>query len=324
MIKKAKVLSAFLGAFGKTIVSGGGPGIRWRPVREQLKRLSAGHMRFWARNLHLYLEEDLQLVIHSVEADLAVHDPEVPIIPERKDSYDFRVIAGHIAMSEETLSRILTRYVLAKGPLEDAELSLPGDRLVLQARVRKGAFRVPIRLEAVPAIDARGMIALTPLRIAIGNLGVGGVMQLLRVDLASLIELPAGSPLEIRGNTVLLDPEGIIPEPRTLGSPTEVALAPGWLHLYYHPGTEADPPPLLEGGAANYLYCIGHDLLIGKMLLGDACFQVVNKEPADHLDFSLERYRLQLSQGESSLKPGGEVLARIPNLDGLSSSLTTP
>ena len=130
------------------------------------------------------------------------------------------------------------------------------------------------------------------------------------------MRLAPDGPVRTVGNRMCIDPEHIFPKPRSQGRPAALTLEPGFLVLDYATEEPIGPPPLVENEQSAYLFCLGHALLVGKMYMQDAVFQVVPRNPdAAHLDFSLHDYRKQLAAGESTMKAHGELVVRLPNLE---------
>jgi hypothetical protein len=283
---------------------------------ERLAEIEEGSMRIWAHNVSLYFDDDVVLRLKGFVADLQVLDPTTPFIPELKDSYVINIREGQIRLSAASLEALMGRYMLpaAGSPLKDARLSISGERMILRAKVRKFGLDVPITMESEVSVGPEGMIELLPQRLAVSEVGIGGVIRLFNLDLDRLLELPPDAPLRVSGNQITIDPAGIFPSPKASGRPTAVRIERGELVLAYTSPSPAEGAPLLDPHAPNYMVCMGHDLLVGKMMMHDAHFQIVNQDPASHLDFSLDHYRSQLAAGSSSLHAGDQLLVRLPNL----------
>lgn len=310
---QAQILSAFVQAFGRTLITQK----RTTPQEQALAEIAPGAMRVWAQNARLFFDDAVVLKLRDFVADMQVKDPDRPLIPELKDSYVFAIRQGQIRLSAPSLEALLNRYVLpaAGHPLMDARLSITGDRLVLRGKIHKMGLTLPITLESEVSVGPGGLMELLPHRIALSEVGIGGMIKLFNLDLESLMDLPHDGAFRVRGNQITVDPAEIFPSPKAIGRPTAIALERNELVLTYTPEAPIDPPPLIAPEAPNYMLCLGHDLLIGKMMMHDAYFQIVNQDQANHLDFSLEHYREQLAAGNSSLHSGDQLLVRLPNLD---------
>jgi hypothetical protein len=313
--RKARELSAFAKAFYQTLFTGHPPS----PAEKELASLPEGRSRIWARNLHLYYDDAVVLKIRELVADMRVHDVGYPLMPDRKSTYSIVIHRGEIRLSAESLEVLLNRHVLHKSdlPLYDARITLTDEHLLLHAKLRwKLNIPLPVVLECrlLPVEDGRVVLLVEHLRAA--EIGLGGLMGFLRLDLEGLFPTSASAGMSIRDNRIFIDTLAALPEPRAEGRPVAARLDRGDLVLSYEPEEPLDPPPpLIDSTAPCYILGVGHDLLIGKMLMKDAYYQVVSRDGAMHLDFALEGYRAQLAAGNSTLSNDGAVLVRLPNLD---------
>jgi len=315
--RKARELSAFAKAFYQTLFTGHPPS----PAEKELAALPEGRSRIWAKNLHLYYDDAVVLKIREMIADMRVHDPGYPLMPDRKDAYSIVIHQAEIRLPAASLEALLNRHVLPHSdlPLHDARVSIVGDRLILHAKLRwRLNLPVPIVLECqLLPVDA-GRIVLLVERIRAAEIGLGGLLSFLHLNLESLLpqSQEGTGGMTVEENRLYIDPIATLPEPRSEGRPTSVHLERGELVLKYEPEDELDPPPpLIDPQAPCYVLGVGHDLLIGKMLMKDAYYQVVSRDGAKHLDFALAGYRRQLAEGNSTLSNDGGVLVRLPNLN---------
>lgn len=315
--RKARELSAFAKAFYQTLFTGHPPS----PAEKELASLPEGRSRIWARNLHLHYDDAVVLKIRDLVADMRVHDMSYPLMPDRKESYSIVIHQGVIRLPAASLEALLNRHVLHKSdlPLYDARVSISGDRLILHAKLRwRLNLPIPLVLECLVLPIEDGRVVLHVDRIRAAEIGLGGLLGFLNLNLEALMpNSPEGAAgMTVRDNRLYIDPIAILPEPRSEGRPSTVTLERGELVLTYAPEEALDPPPpLIDPQAPCYVLGVGHDLLIGKMLMKDAYYQVVSRDGAKHLDFALEGYRRQLAAGNSTLSNDGAVLVRLPNLD---------
>lgn len=310
---QAQILSAFVQAFGRTLITQK----RTSAEVQALAEIAPGSMRVWAENARLFFDDAVVLKLRGFVADLQVKDPDRPLIPELKDSYVFAIRQGQIRLSAASLEALLNRYVLpaAGHPLKEARLAISGDRLVLRGKVHKMGLDLPITLESEVSVGPGGLMELLPHRIALSEVGIGGMIRLFKLELESLMDLPSEGAFRVEGNRITVDPAEIFPSPKAIGRPSAVTLERNELVLSYASEQAIEPAPLIDPEAPNYMLCLGHDLLVGKMMMHDAYFQIINQEPASQVDFSLEHYREQLAAGNSSLHSGDQLVVRLPGLD---------
>ena len=317
LAQQAAVFSAFLQAAGKTLMTGLGQ----TAAERQIEVLPKGRMRVWASNVRLHFDDQVVLNLDDVVADIQLDDPEAPLIPERTDQYAFHLLKGRVRLKAATIESLLGRYLFAGAglPLANPRVSLDDRGMRLDADLSWGMVNVAITLAGPLERGPRGTIDLVAARVQAAGWGLGPLLGLLRTDLERVLPVPPGGALAVSGNRLELDAEKIFPNPRAQGHPTEIAVAGGDLVLTYDTDEELREPPLIDQDAPAYLFCLGHNLLVGKMFLNDAVFQVVPRSAeADFVDFSLQDYRKQLAAGESTLKQHGELLVRMPSMDEIS------
>jgi hypothetical protein len=72
------------------------------------------------------------------------------------------------------------------------------------------------------------------------------------------------------------------------------------------------PPP--DSAAPNYMYLLGGTLRFGKLYMVRADMQIVDLQPADPFDFSIDRYSTQLVAGYSKNQPDMGLEVFMPDL----------
>jgi hypothetical protein len=322
----AKVLSAFVQAFSKTLMSGRSTA---KSITAQIQDTPEGVSRLWARNAKMVMEEGIALLIDQLQAEIHVTDPLTPLIPEKKESYAFHIQRGRIGMDAESLSTLMNRYAFPAGtrsPLYDFRISLPEGRLQMQATFRVNRFMsIGISLAATMTVNPDGLLILTPVEIRSGSIPIDKIMGLLGVQMSRLMPAEAASAFVVEGDRIFINPVGLFPAPKTTGLLVHAEVTGDHLVMTYDNGASPVDPPLIETDSPVYLAMLGHDLLVGKITMTDVCLQMVPLDPAaTWVELSMPHYRAQLAQGESSLKFGDELLYRIPTVADLQAMPTRP
>jgi hypothetical protein len=318
-VKRGKLLrtlaevAEFWKAAGHVLVDG----LTHTSAERQLAALPPGRMRVWAKQVRLFFDPEVVLHLEDLTAEIAVDDPDLPLIPEKTDQYSFHLVSGTLRLSAASIQGLLGKYLFpATGiPLHNPKVTLDERGMRLAAELSWGPVTVPITLAGPMRLADGGALELVAARVEAAGWGLGPLLGLLRTDLERVLRLSHDGPVHAAGNRLRIDPERIFPSPRAKGRPVAVSVEGGDLVLHYASAEPPPAPPLLTLDHGSYLFCLGHSLLVGKMFLHDAVFQVVPRDPEiDILDFSLTRYRQQLAAGESTMKPHGELLVRLPNL----------
>ncbi len=313
----AKVFAAFVKAFGDTFRAGAK---LQQSVTAQLGTVPPGTSRLWARNARLILEEGIAILVDELQAHLRVLDVNAPLIPEKPESYLFNIHRGRMAMDGASMSNLMNRHAFPPGvpaPLSDVRVTLADGQLAMTAAFRPTRFlQMEITMRLSVAVSEDGRIALLPTEIRAQGLPVDKLMSLLGVELGRL--MPVGGKMAFEHGRILINPVGMMPSPVATGKLVAAEITGDHLVMSYDDGQPAIAPPLAEPDADSYIAMLGHDLLVGKIMMKDVCLQMVPLEAEAHwIEFALPHYRAQLAAGESSLRYGDELLYRIPSVASL-------
>jgi hypothetical protein len=291
-------------------------------VVAQLHETPEGTARLWALNAKLMMEEGITLLLDRLQAEIVVHDPLSPMIPEKRDSYDFNIQVGRMAMDETSISTLMNRYAFppeVRSPLYDIKVSLPEGLVVLDGTLRLNKFMaIALHMVNAVAVTADGLIEMTPIEIKSGALPVDKIMNMLGMEIGKM--MPGGDTTAMRfeGDRILIDPTGLFPAPKARGTLVHAEVTGEHLVMTYDNGAPPIDPPLMEPDAKSWIAMLGHDLLVGKVTMQDVNLQMVPLDPlAGWVEFSLPNYRAQLAQGESSLKFQDELLYKLPAVSSL-------
>ena len=313
---QAKVLSAFVQAFSKALMTGRS---NHKAIVAQLHETPAGVSRLWAKSTKLIMEEGIALLIDQLQAQIEVFDPLTPMIPEKRESFAFHIQRGRIGMDAESISTLMNRYAFPPGtrsPLYDFHITLPEGKLQLEATFRVNRMvAIGISMTAAIGVTREGLVELTPLELRSGSIPIDKIMGLLGVQLARLMPNDEATAFQVVGDKIRINPVGLFPAPKTTGHLIHAEVTGAHLVMTYDNGTDPIDAPLMEPDAGAYLAMLGHDLLVGKITMTDVCLQMVPLDAhSTWLEFSMPHYRAQLAQGESTLKFGDELLYRIPTV----------
>lgn len=320
--QQAQVLSAFMRAFRTKLLKGKS---HHAAVTAQLHDIPEGHSRMWAKNAKLVMEEGITLLLDQLQAEIVSLDPLTPMIPEERESYTFNIQLGRMAMDEGSLSTLMNRYAFPaaqRSPLYNIRVTLPEGMLVIDGTFRVNRWMtLALHMSNAVAVTAEGMIEMTPIEIKSGAIPVGKIMDTLGMELGRFLPQTSQSAMRFEAGKILVDPTGLFPAPKASGKLIHAEVTGDHLVMTYDNGAPPMQPLLLEPDAPSYIAMLGHDLLVGKVMMKDINLQMVPLDPlAGWVEFSLPSYRWQLAQGESSLKFEDELLYKLPPV----ASLKTP
>ncbi|MEB3188362.1 MAG: hypothetical protein VKP72_13085 [bacterium] len=281
--------------------------------------LPEGTMRLWARKVALALEPDVVLQLEDLVCDLVANDPMAPLRVEDPETYRFRFLSGRMRLSLHTLEVIMNRHVLpaAGYPLRDARLSSEHGRLVIRGVATWMNLPLPVTLETLPSVGDGGHLFFEVKHFAVRDVGVGGFLRFVGLDLESLVTLRSQGAFEIAGDHMRLDPLAVFTRPAAEGHPSEVLLLRDGLEFVYRTDENLGSPLWIDEAASSTLLGMGHPMEVGPMVLQQTHYQVVPLVSSDRLELSVPRHREQLAGGNSTLTRQDTLLIRMPSLGGL-------
>jgi len=157
-----------------------------------------------------------------------------------------------------------------------------------------------------------------PTTMKIGSLDGMGLMKAVGVHLSNLLDTRKAHGVRVDKDDLLLDPVQLLPPPAIAGRVVAVRVEPGKLVQIFGDSiaSRAQPPPLTPPDTAsrNYMYFSGGTLHFGKLFMVHADMQIVDLNPADPFDFSIDRYNDQLVAGYSKNRPDLGIEVYMPDI----------
>jgi hypothetical protein len=138
-------------------------------------------------------------------------------------------------------------------------------------------------------------------------------MTLLDIDLGKLIREGKVSGVTAQEDVLILDLGKILRPPTYEGKVVSVRLE-GNTIVQIFGGSDAKPAKNTRG---NYMAFRHNRLRFGRLLMNDADLILIDMDPADPLDFFLERYKEQLSTGYTKLTAESGLRVYLRDYDKL-------
>jgi hypothetical protein len=244
-----------------------------------------------------------QIAVHILHLQGLVLPTQRKGIPVFDDVHSFTLAIrfAEIAISTEVLSHILNHAVFAApdAPLKDITVTTVGSSLRVHGKLH-GKGDIPFATEGSATATPEGSIRLQPRTVNVVQVSVKGLMDLLGLKIAQLINADKVRGVRLEGNDLLLDPAPLIPPPHIEGRVTEVRIAGEHLLLVFGTKPPAGVPPLHSG---NYMALHGGQLRFGKLTMVDADVVLIDMDPQDPFDVSLAHYKDQVVAGYTQMTP---------------------
>jgi len=253
------------------------------------------------RNVSLHLADGIVLDVRALDGEFVSHAAGGPPIFDDPRSYTLKMRTADLGMDAASLTALLRLGLASRpSPLSDVRVTLENGELHAAGKLHKG-LTVPFSMTATVSAAADGSLRLHATKLKAVGVPVKGLLDLLGLDVASLMKMPAESGIRADGDDLLLDTAAMLPPPRTEGRLQRVAIAGNRLTMRMTgPGAPpARPATLPVPSARNYLYFFGGAIRFGKLTMSDADMQLVDADPSNPFDFDPAHYDDQLVAGYS-------------------------
>ena len=204
-------------------------------------------------------------------------------------------------MTTDSLANVLNQYVFAASdaPLKGLSVTAEGNTLKVKGKLHS---KGDISFETVGTLSAtpEGQIRIHTEKVRAAHLPVKGLMDLLGLKIADLINTKKVRGVRSEENDLILDPEQILPPPHIEGRITAVRIEGNQIVQVFGNKLKADSTPAFSG---NYMAYRGAQLRFGKLTMSDTDMILIDMDPKDPFDFYLDHYRDQLVAGYTKITP---------------------
>ena len=259
------------------------------------------HCGIEMRNVALRVADGVVLNVRTLDGEFVSRSAVRPPVFDDPGSYVVRMRSADLSIDGASLTQLL-RLALADrpSPLRQVTVRIENGMVKADGKLQKGVA-VPFSMSASVSASSDGMLRLHAARLKAAGVPVKGLLDLIGLDLADLMKMPAGTGIRADGDDLLLDTTALLPPPRMEGRVSSVAITGSRLVLRMT-GAGAPPkrpqtPPL--PAARNYLYFYGGSIRFGKLTMTDTDMQLIDQNPATPFDFFPAHYEDQLVAGYS-------------------------
>ena len=268
------------------------------------------------RNVAFDIGRGISLDITRLRGELRSKQQGSPIAFDDKTSFVIHIASAEVGLTMQSLDSLMNGYVFAYrgAPLKNLTFSTDSGRLVQAGTLHK-VVNIPFRITAVMSMTPEGLIRVHPVQIKIFSVNGRGLMKALGITLQSLLDLSHAHGVSVRGNDLLLDPQQLLPPPAIEGRVTAVRVDSNEVVQVFGDSSETTPHPLHPPESAkNYMYFRGGTLHFGKLFMVDADMEIIDLDPANVFQFSIDQYNTQLVAGYSKNTASQGLVVFMPDL----------
>lgn len=266
------------------------------------------------RNVDFHFSEKIIARISALDGKLSATGTTMPVFDD-KNSFAIDIGFADITITMAALASDMNEFVFAVpgSPIKDLKIRTDKGQLVLSGLLAKKGG-VPFEINSSVSLTPEGSIRLHTEKVKALHLPVKGLMDMLGLDTADLINTKKIPGVATDKDDLVLDPQKILPPPELRGHVIGVRVIDGAMVLTFGtPGQPAQHPRATNVcGGRNFLSFHGGPIRFGKLQMNDADMELSNTGTSDAFDFSLDGYKDQLVAGYSKITQRGGLCVHMP------------
>ena len=267
------------------------------------------------RNVDLHLTSDIAVHIRHLRGRfIAEGNRQIPNLDDPR-SYSVTIDSGEVAVDLASLNAMMTRTLQGHSNVSRLQISIDEDgRLRQKGTVKKG-IPVPFDVKARASVTPDGRIRIHSESVKGFGLPVNPLLKAFGIEMDSLLKVDPGRGVSVDHNDLLLDATKLLPPPAMHGTITAVRIEHDMMvQVFGSGGPQSLSPPATS---KNHIYWRGGQLTFGKLTMIETDLELIDEDPKDPFDFSVDRWNAQLSAGYSKVTPERGLKAHMVDYNDL-------
>jgi hypothetical protein len=258
-------------------------------------------VEFAMKNVTYHYSGPVAVHIAHLQGELVPTRPESIVVFDDKNSFNLHLAYAEISISCNVLAQVLNENVFSASdaPIKNLSIESKNNQLIMKGKLPQKA---DVAFETVGTLsaDPGGRIRVHADHVKAAHLPVKGLMDLLGIDIAGLIDTKKIHGITVEKDDLVLDSEQILPAPHIKGKVAAVRIQGNDIVLTF--GTP-QPSNFAAKQPGNYMAFRHSDMRFGKLTMHDADLIMIDMDPGDPFDFYLDHYQDQLVAGYSKSTP---------------------
>lgn len=267
-------------------------------------------------NVNLRVTPDITLQVRHLRGRFVPSGrAEVPYLDD-KHSYFVAIDSGEIVLDMASLNALMRR-TLGDGHsnVSSVRISMDAEHRLRQKGVLKKGVPVPFDVRGSVEATPDGRIRVHAAKVSGFGLPVTPVMKIFGVEMDDMLKVKPGHGVTVDNNDLILDPQQLVPPPAIRGKVTSVRVTDEGMVQIFGGGERLrlSPPAVSK----NYIYWRGNELQFGKLMMTETDLELVDDDPSDPFDFSVDDWNEQLIAGYSKNTPNRGLKSHMPDYGDL-------
>ena len=268
------------------------------------------------RNVDLHITTDITLhVTHLRGRFEPTGRRDVPYLDD-KTSYAVDVDTGLVAIDIASLNALMNRTLADdRSNVDNLKISVDDKGNLKQKGVIDKAVNIPFNVKAGVEATPDGKLRVFTKSVKGFGISMKPLMKVFHLEMDDLLKVKPGNGVTVRDNDLILDPATLLPPPSIRGAVTAARIENNAVVQEFGGGVERHlSPPAVSN---NFIYWRGGSLAFGKLTMTATDLELIDMDPKDPFDFSVERWNDQLVAGYSKTTGARGLKAHMPDYNDL-------
>jgi hypothetical protein len=269
-------------------------------------------------NVNLRMTSDITLQVRHLRGRFnSAPQRAIPYLDD-KTSYSVTVDTGIVSIDLASLNALMTQTLADdRSNVDKLKISADQEGNLRQKGVIDKAVNIPFNVKAGIEATPDGKLRVHTKSVKGFGIPMKRLMKIFHLEMDDLLRVKPGHGVTVDGNDLLLDPARLLPPPSIRGKITAARLENGAVVQTFGDGTarHLSPPAV----SRNFIYWRGGSLSFGKLTMVATDLELVDMDPKDPFDFSVERWNDQLVAGYSKTTAARGLKAHMPDYNDLPS-----
>ena len=266
-------------------------------------------------NVDLRVAPDTVLHIHELRGQFVPVGRRAPHLDDTR-SYAVQIESGEIAIDAASLNALVTRALGGnRSNVEKLQLTIAEDGTMRQKGAIDKGIDIPFSAKSSVSVTPDGRIRVSTSSVKGFGVPMKPMMKIFGIEMDDLVRIKPGAGVEVHDNDLILDPSRLLATPAIRGRLNAVRIEHGSLVQVF---TSSSPSRTnIQPTSPNHIYWRGGELSFGKLTMVDTDLELIDRDPKDPFDFSVEDWNAQLIAGYSKTLGNKGLRAYMPDYNDL-------
>jgi hypothetical protein len=266
-------------------------------------------------NVDLHVSDDVTLHVRELRGKFAAIGRTSPYLDDKR-TYAVQVDAGEVAIDISSLNVLMARtFGKDRSNVERLRVSIEDDGTLRQKGVIDAAINVPFQSKSKVSVTPDGRLRVSTTSMKGFGLPMKPILSFFGVEMEDLLKVKPGHGVVVTDNDLIIDVSQLLPAPAIVGRLSAVRIENNALVQTF--GSDTEPARARQTSSRNHIYWHGGQLSFGKLTMDDTDLELIDLDPSDPLDFSVDHWQAQLVAGYSKTLPNRGLQAFVPDYNDL-------